>query len=215
MTRAVLIANGALYDVGYARALLRPDDVVIAANGGTKVAFQLGRRPDVVVGDLDSLSPELHGWLADGSTPVVRHPRDKDATDLELALDLSIQRGAERLLLLGATGSRLDHSLANISLLALAHRAGVKAEVVVARQHLHLVVSELQLEGEAGQTVSLLPWGGDARGVRSQRLRWELDGADLPFGPSRGVSNEMVGDTARVRVEQGLLLVVQQRGAVV
>ncbi|MDQ4076722.1 MAG: thiamine diphosphokinase [Chloroflexota bacterium] len=210
--RAILLANGELYDPDYARSLLRPDDLVIVANGGTRLAWTLQIVPDLLVGDGDSLPDHLRAWLDKHEVPRHEHPREKEATDLELALQHAIGLGATTVLLLGATGSRVDHTLANISLLALAREAGIAAEVVVERQHLFLVYDRIELRGEAGQTVSLLPWGGSVEGVRTEGLLWELNDATLPFGPSRGISNIMLDEQATVTIERGMLLVVQQRG---
>ncbi len=212
--RAILLANGDLYDPVYARALLLPDDLVIAANGGTRLAWALERVPDLLIGDADSLPEPLQRWLAEHAVPRHEHPREKDETDLELALRHVVGLGATSVLFLGVTGSRLDHTLANISLLALAQQAGLRAEVVVERQHLFLLSDRIDLVGRAGQTVSLLPWGGDVRGVETEGLQWELKGADLPFGPARGISNVMRGERATISIERGMLLVVQQRGEV-
>lgn len=212
--RAVLLANGELYDPDYARGLLREEDLIVAANGGTRVARMLDRAPDVLVGDSDSLPQALQEWVARSGTVRHLHPRDKDATDLELALWHAIEWGADSLLLLGATGSRVDHTLANISLLALAYEAHIETEVVVERQHLCLVREQSVIQGEAGLTISLLPWGGDVMGLWTEGLVWELQGERLPFGPSRGISNVMRGDQVRIRLEQGMLLVVVQRGEV-
>ncbi len=211
--RVVLLANGDLDDPDYARALLHEDDLVIVANGGTRLAWELGRVPDLLIGDSDSLPDPLRRWLADHQVPRHDHPRDKDATDLELALRHALALRPASVLFLGVSGGRLDHTLANISLLALASAASVPAEVVVERQHLFLVYDQIELEGEPGQTVSLLPWGGAVTGVYTSGLTWELEDAVLPFGPARGISNILQQKQATIRIASGMLLVCQQRGA--
>ncbi|MGB0386861.1 MAG: thiamine diphosphokinase [Ardenticatenaceae bacterium] len=215
--RVVLLANGDLREPAYARSLIRADDVVIVANGGTRLAYEMDVVPDMLIGDHDSLPEHLRLWLEKHEVPYDEHPAEKDATDLELALHhaISLGRGSRlSILFLGLTGSRTDHTLGNFSLLVLAGEANVPAEVVVGREHIYLVYDELELIGEAGQTVSLLPWGGDAHNVHTEGLKWELRGETLPFGPARGISNIMRDTQARISLTAGMLMVCHHRGEV-
>ena len=212
--RAILLANGELSDPVYAQSQIMPDDIVIAANGGTRLAYEMNLVPDLLIGDSDSLPDYLHQWLKANHVRHHQHSAEKDETDLELALYHAASRGVTAILFLGLTGSRTDHMLANFSLLNLAHQVGVQAEVVVGREHLYLVSDQLQLIGEIGQTVSLLPWGGDAQEVYTQGLKWELMGETLPFGPARGMSNIMTSTTARITLSNGLLIVCHQCGEI-
>lgn len=209
--RVVLLANGILTDVEYARAQLRADDWIVAANGGTRLAAHLGLVPDLLVGDGDSLSQELRAWLDDHEVPRLSFPRAKDATDLELALWHAAEHGASEILLLGATGGRIDHTIANLSLLAAAVRTGLRVEAIAGREHLYLIQDRLTLAGQVGDVISLLPWGGDAAGVSTQGLRWPLLYATLSFGSTRGISNEMVATEATIVLDSGLLMVAHQR----
>ena len=214
LQRVVLLANGDLRDPAYARALIRPDDMVIVANGGTRLAYQMELVPDLLIGDSDSLPQRLRRWLEVHQVPHHQHPAEKDATDLELALHHAISLGVDSVLFIGLTGTRTDHMLANFSLLALAQQANLQAEVVAGREHIYLVYDELELVGEVGQTVSLLPWGGDAHHVRTKGLKWELHDETLHFGPARGISNIMISTTARVSLSGGMLIVCHQCGEV-
>ena len=212
--RAVLLSNGELPDSAYARSQIMSDDIVIAANGGSRLAYEMNLVPDLLIGDRDSLPAYLEHWLNANDVPHHQHPTEKDETDLELAFYHAVSLGATSVLFLGLTGSRTDHVLANFSLLTLAYKANVQAEVVVGREHLYLVYNQLELVGEVGQTVSLLPWGGDVHQVYTQGLKWELDGDTLPFGPARGISNIMTSPIAQITLSDGLLIVCHQRGEI-
>lgn len=209
--RAVLLANGILEDVGYAHQLLREDDWIVAANGGTRVAAELGIVPQLLVGDSDSLPASLQQWLTENAVPHLPFARAKDETDLELALWHVAEHGVRSVLVLGAIGGRTDHSIANLSLLAAAARRGMRIEAVAGREHLFVIAQTLTLDGNVGDIVSLLPWGGDAGGVTTQGLRWALESATLPFGTTRGISNEMIAAIATISLEAGLLLVAHHR----
>lgn len=214
MSRIVILANGELLDKEYTKSQLRIDDFIVAANGGTRLAWELERVPDIIIGDSDSLALPLKEWVQKHRVPRETYPAAKDETDLELAVRYALSRYPHEILLLGVTGSRTDHMLANFSLLSVVAAHGIGAQVIVNRQHIYSVTSTLQLQGKIGDTVSILPWGGNAEGVTTEGLAWKLDGDTLSFGPARGVSNVMEQETAIVRLSRGLVLVIHQKGLV-
>ena len=206
----VVIASGAMA-AGDARWLDAADQV-IAADGGAVSLEALGRRPDRLIGDLDSTDADLVARLEASGVPVARHPADKEATDTELALAAAIDAGASEVVILGAIGgARLDHELANLLLLADPRLAGVDARIVHGATSARLLRDggSTRLAGAPGDLVSLLPIGGDASGVTTEGLRWPLAGATLRLGASRGISNEITIGPASVSVERGLLLVIE------
>jgi thiamine pyrophosphokinase len=187
-------------------------DLVIAADGGADALDRLGRRPEVVVGDLDSADPALVDRFMAAGTSVERHPVDKEASDSELALEAALAAGATEIVLLGAFGGeRLDHELANVLLLADPALAGPNLRLARGSSSVRLLRGgeRLTMAGERGDLVTLLPIGGDATGVTTHGLRWPLDEAGMRMGRSRGLSNEVVAAPASVQVEHGMLLVVE------
>jgi len=189
-------------------------DLVVAADGGAAWLDGVGRRPDLLVGDLDSAAPELVERLAAAGTPIERHAVEKDATDAELALERAVEAGADRVVVLGALGGeRLDHELANLMLLADPRWRGRLADLRMVRggtrvRALHSG-DEMRIEAPAGATVTLLPVGGDATGVTTRGLRFGLRGEPLHFGRSRGLSNVVADLQASVSLEDGVLLVIE------
>jgi thiamine pyrophosphokinase len=170
----------------------------------------MGWVPDVVIGDADSLDEETSRWLQKHNIPLVRHPREKDETDLELALIYAVEAGAKRIFIVGAWGGRPDQSLANLQLLAHPALTGRHAYLLGPGYRLFLLrAGETQpIEGTIGDTVSLLPLTGEACGIHTSGLRWGLAGDTLEYGSARGVSNEMIASTAKVHLQEGLLLIV-------
>jgi thiamine pyrophosphokinase len=208
--RIVVVASGALAPGD--EAWLDGADAVIAADGGAATLEGLGRRPDRLVGDLDSADAALVERLAAAGVPIDRHPTDKEASDTELAVRAAVAGGATRVDLLGATGgARLDHELANLLLLADPDLAGVEVRAIVGSSTVRAVrgARALALEGRVGDLVTLLPIGGDASEVTTIGLRWPLEGATLRMGGSRGLSNVVVEPGASVRLSDGVLLVVE------
>ena len=208
--RSVLIfANGIMADPEQARPYLAQAATVIAADGGLRHMLPLGRRPDVLIGDLDSLPPRIEPELASWPTEVVRYPAAKDETDLELALLLAHERYPDAaIVVLGGFGGRLDHTLANILLLAHPQLIGHPVRFVEGRESAWLVRDRTTIDGRPGDAVSLIPLGGPARLAATTGLRWPLRDETLAFGPARGISNEMTGERATVELADGLLLCI-------
>lgn len=210
--KAVVVADGAPVEADAAE--LSDAGLVVAADAGATWLRRVGRRPDVLVGDLDSIDPALVDELAAAGTGIERHPVDKDASDTELAVERAVASNADEIVVLGALGGpRLDHELANLLLLAdpAWHGHGVVVRIVrgtTAVRALH-GPGELGLAGRVGDTVTLIPIGGDVEEVRTTGLRFALDGEALRIGRSRGLSNVVSRVPASVEIGRGTLLVVE------
>jgi thiamine pyrophosphokinase len=181
--------------------------VVVAADGGLAAARSAGMRVDVVVGDFDSVSGSAVTAAAASGARVVRHPAEKDATDLELALDEAVSLEASRVLVIGPGAGRLDHLLSMLLLLGSEKYAGREVDAVLGPARVHVVRGRRELDGAVGEAVSLLALHGPAEGVVTEGLVYPLRGETLAPGSSRGVSNELAG-AAAVTVGRGVLLAV-------
>lgn len=204
----LILANGPAPAPEQIQFYANQADLVIAADGGAAHALTAGLFPDVVVGDLDSLAPELLDELRAAEVTIQRFPPRKNETDMELALAEAVRRGAARLTILAATGGRLDQTLGNLFLLALPANQTVPMRLLTENEEAFVVRSYGHISGEPGDTVSLLPLSATASGVTTLGLEYPLDRATLAFGPSLGISNCMLGADAEIKVHEGLLLVV-------
>ena len=180
--------------------------LVIAADSGWEHAMASGRRPHVLVGDMDSISP---AHLADAialGTEVIEHPADKDETDTELALALAVGRGARRITVIAGGGDRPDHVFAMLHSLASPALAGAVMDGWLAGTRFVVCRAEkpTELPTAAGDTVSLLPVGGPAT-VSASGVRWPLERGVLEAHASRGVSNVATG-RCTVNVHEGNLI---------
>jgi thiamine pyrophosphokinase len=203
----VVVAGGEAPRAEAALAVPR-EAVVIAADGGLDHARALGLDVSVAVGDFDSASEEALAAAEASGVRVVRHPAEKDATDLELALDLAVSADASRILVLAGDRGRLDHLVAGLLLLGSGKYAGVEVDALVGTARVHVVRGRRTLPGEPGELVSLLAVQGEASGVTTAGLAYELRGETLVPGSSRGVSNVLTASEATVSVERGALLAV-------
>lgn len=211
---AVLVfANGDLESTGWLEPYLREASAIIAADGGAAHVLRAGRRPDVVIGDLDSFSPEKREPLEAAGVRFLVHPEAKDETDLELALLHAAAMGDEPVLVFAGLGGRLDQMLANVLLLMHPALRSHAIRFLTAYQQIWLVEGPgtTEVRGERGDTVSLIPLGGDAHVRATRGLVWPLEDEVLAFGPARGVSNEMTGPLATVDVAEGQLLCVHTK----
>jgi len=219
MPRCIIFANGILPDLAAARRLIRPDDLILAADGGTRHALDLGLTPSIVIGDLDSISDEERRKMKEDGVRLIQHPRDKNETDLELALDYAIQNGQRKIVIVAALGGRLDQTLGNLALLTDPRHKPALSEVEGSLdtrlddgvEQAFFCRARSEVEGRRGDLVSLIPWGGEVRGVRTQGLRWQLSDEVLLPHKTRGISNEMTGEVANIQIQSGLLLIVHRR----
>jgi thiamine pyrophosphokinase len=186
-----------------------PARAVVAADGGVERAASLGLAVDVVIGDLDSVSPAALERAEAAGARVVRHPAAKDATDLELALDEAVALGARRVLVVASGGGRLDHLLASVLVLGSARYEALEIDALVGDVLVHVIRVERTMHGTSGGLVTLLPLGGPAEGVTTTGLEYPLANETLHEGSTRGVSNLLVGAEATVSVARGVLLAVR------
>lgn len=213
--RAVIFANGDLRRPAVIRRSLRPNDWIIAADGGARLCRRLGLSPELLIGDFDSLNDAARWRLEAAGTSTARYPEAKDQTDLELALLHAVAHGAEDILVVGALGDRWDHSLASF---ALALAPGLASATLTFDDGTTWVGflragDTLRLPGQPGDLVSLIPLGGDAEGITTQGLRFPLNREALPFGSTRGVSNVIEAAQAVVSLRSGRLVAVLTRSS--
>ena len=180
---------------------LPPGAIVIGADAGIALADRI----DLAVGDFDSAQPEL----LERAVHVERHPVEKDATDLELALEAALRFEPERILVVGSAGGRLDHLLGSLLLLASPAYAAVQVDALLGQAAVHVIRRERILHGEAGETISLFAAHGPADGVVTEGLAYPLRGETLEPGSSRGTSNRFAASDARITVARGALLAVR------
>jgi thiamine pyrophosphokinase len=217
--RVLIFANGHLPDLELARSLLRPGDFLLGADGGTRHILALGRTPDLVVGDMDSLEPEVTARLEKEGVKMFRYPRDKNETDLDLAIRHALELSPGAILIIAALGERLDQTIGNLALLTDVRLStldvrlddGVEAAFFCRQQTRPEFDRRAEVRGRPGDIVSLIPWGGQVEGILTEGLRWPLRDETLLAHQTRGISNELEGGSARVSIRSGVLLIVHRR----
>jgi len=212
VARPALVFAGAPLDVTprlQARIAALDNLYVVAADSGARIALAYGLRPDLVIGDLDSLDDTTRTSLEQQHVPFERYPVAKDSTDGQLALQWALETRPSSVLLLGyLNGPRLDMTVSSVLLLTLADVPVVLADE---RNECRLLrgPGSHAWSPEPDERISLLPVNANASGITTSGLRYPLTHEELSFGYTRGVSNEPTADSVSVSIEHGLLLLTR------
>ena len=212
---ALIFANGELNDgpaVWVALQLPSPR-LVIAADAGLRHVARCGLKPNLVIGDMDSVYPPMLAEAQQHGAEILRYPSHKDETDLELALLAAVERDCQTIRILGGLGNRLDQTFGNVFLLALAALQDCDTRLVDGRQSIWLMhPGNNVITGEPGDTVSLIPLTDSVTEILTHDLEYPLRRETLRIGPARGISNVMQNTEAHVEFKTGLLLAVHTIG---
>jgi len=207
----IVVVLGGLPPSPSVAAALPRHDLVIAADSGLHGARALGLKIDAVIGDMDSVDPTILNDAQNSGVAIERSPRDKDATDTELALLYAVARGATRIIVVTGGGGRLDHQLGVLNVLL--HPALSAARVEMFWDTAHVIAlrgdASATITGRIGEEVGLLAMGGAATGITTSGLRWALDGETIASHSTRGVSNQLAAAQATVSLQTGNLFIIQ------
>jgi thiamine pyrophosphokinase len=205
--RILIFANGELPNLEAARGLLRADDFILCADGGTRHALALGIIPHVIIGDLDSMPQDFQPFP---ETQVIRFSADKNEIDLELAIQHALSMHPTQILIIAALGGRFDQALGNLSLITDSRLSTFDIRLHDGVEEIFLCRDQATVTGGSGDIVSLIPWGGEVTGVLTENLKWPLKDETLYPYKTRGISNEMLGEEASISIRSGLLLIVHR-----
>ena len=207
--RVIIIANGQFNDLDFYKNEIKENDYIICADGGTNQALAMGITPQLVIGDLDSIDEKVFKSLARKKTKIVTFPKEKDESDLELALLEACKRQPREIIIMGALGKRVDHLMANLMILTLPLKKGTPTKIIDEVHEIFLVDKQLELAGEIGDFLSLFPLSADVKGITTQGLKYPLEDETLYLGPTRGLSNEFIETRAKITIREGLLLAIK------
>ena len=211
----ILIVTGGFTDEKFLASLVLKErySLIIAADKGLVVLDRLKILPDMILGDFDSAGTDIINKYRSKSVPVMTYPSQKDKTDTELAFEWALEQNPSVIDLAGATGSRLDHTMANINLLLAALRKNVDAKILDPGNKIYLKAGNfvIKKDRQHGDFVSLLPFTYQVKGLKLRGFKYPLDGITLTAGSSLGISNEIVEEEGRVEFDEGILLVFETK----
>jgi len=206
--RALLFANGKLADTQWLETFIVDTDYLIAVDGGLNHLEAIGVLPHLLIGDLDSVTPEQVEYAQAKGVNVEQYPVAKDETDLELALLAAQKHGANEIVVIAALGGRLDQTLGNLSLFLHPSLSNCSVRFEDGSEEVFVVRSSAKIEGKVGEIVSLIPLWGRVEGVTTENLAYPLHGETLYPDHTRGISNVLTISPARVSLSTGMLLCI-------
>lgn len=211
--KALVLLGGPAPGADMVHSQAKDASLIICADRGMEVALEHGLFPHIVIGDMDSAAPDALGRIQAMGIQVLRAPAEKDETDAQLALDLAVQRGATKIAVLGGIGGRLDHTIANLQLLVRMARRGVDAVLMDGLHAIRALTGQCCLNGDPGDTLSILPVGPGVTAQESQGLYYPLPGRELPLDAPFAVSNRFTQHQASFTITGGYAWVIHISGA--
>ena len=207
MRRCVIVGGAGICEYQRIRDSLREDDWFVYCDGGLKHVQELGRKPDLIVGDFDSYErPET-------DTETIVLPCEKDDTDTVYAVKEAVRCGFREFLLIGVIGERFDHTFGNVSLLLYLDDLGIPACILDDYSEMRIVSRETAEVKDDCSWFSLLNISGTAKGITILNAKYPLEDGEITSEYQYGISNEVLpGKTACVSVRDGRLLLVKVFG---
>lgn len=205
MNRAVIICAAKIKNYQFLKTLLKNDDYFIFCDGGLNHQKELNVSPDLIIGDFDSYTQPVNS-----RAETIVLPREKDDTDSIFAAKEAVRRGAKSILLLGVIGGRLDHSIANLSILIKLQKLNIPASIIDNYSQIELVDSNPKFIPDTFPFFSLLNITGECQGVNIQNAKWELTDGKIECNYQYAVSNQVIkGKQAKVWVSKGTALLIK------
>lgn len=205
--RCIILSNGEYGDLEAYRKIFRDDDIIVCADGGANYAYKMGLIPDTIIGDMDSILPEVRKFFAARNVVMKKYPRQKDFTDTQLALTIGLEWKATEILMLGSLGGRLDHAICNLYCSMDIVKNNIKITYFTPDCWVYVVDREVIINGSRGDIVSILTLTQEARGVSVTGCKYCLDKVLLEKGNPYTISNVLTGKTGKISLEEGIILV--------
>jgi len=207
----IIVSNGRFGDVSFFKEKIAeiPDRFIICCDGAARNMAQAKIKPDIIIGDMDSLEPFALESFKNEGIKTIEYPAQKDFTDTELALDYALKLNPEIIYIWGALGGRIDHILGNIFLLVKGKMANVKTCLIDEYAEAFLPEEEVVFNDASGCIVSLLSLSSKVEGITLRGFAYPLNNETLCMGQTRGLSNYIKESSATIEFRAGNLLVIR------
>lgn len=207
---AIIFSNGDYENLSFYEAYVKVCNpaLIICADGGANAAYKIGILPDLLIGDMDSVKPEILKEYQISGVEIKKYSTHKDETDTELAVNYCIEKEVSRVILFGALGSRLDHSFGNIYLLNCLLKKKILAEMVNESNRIFLVENSVEIDVEIGDTVSILSYTDRSEGIDLVGFEYSVENGVMEhYLPGYGISNVALEKHPVISVKEGILMV--------
>lgn len=207
----IIIASGGFTLTSEIEAAFNRASCIICADGGAAHLRKINRVPHVLLGDFDSIAADDLSFFQNKNVTCIDYPARKNQTDSELCVDWAIENDADFITLVGVTGSRMDHSLANLFLLKKLLDKGIPARIIDEKNEIHMIDDQLTLKGDQNDYVSLIPVSDRVDGITLTGLEYQLKNATITMGSTLGISNRFRDKTAMIEIKKGILMVTRSK----
>jgi len=209
--KGLIISSGDIENYESFIEIVNDYDYILCADGGLRHAQFLGITPDAIIGDFDSISKESLKLVHKLNIPMYRFPIEKNETDTELALKFMLEKGYKNITLIGATGSRIDHTLANMFLLRNLLPYNAVGKIVNNNNIIYLVNNKIKLTKKDGYYISIIPISTDGVIVSLEGFYYPLKNEGIPFGSTLGISNKIIGEQGIIRIKKGEAIIIEAK----
>src|SRR5699024_2414318 len=204
----IIIGSGEIKNYNVLIDLAKTADYVICADGGANHLINIGINPDLVVGDLDSIDENTLKNLKETNVEINKFTKEKDYTDTELAIKYLMDKKVDKIILVGVTGSRFDHTLANIFLLRRLLEKGIEGQILSHKNTIYITDKKFVLEKEEGYFVSIIPLNDEGAVVTLKGFKYETDKEKFYFSSTYGISNKIIEKRGIIEIHKGTCLVI-------
>ncbi len=205
--KGLIVSSGTITDYNRLKSEVKKADFVICADGGMNHLVKIDNKPNLVIGDLDSISESSLNYIKNNNIPVEKYSSIKDATDTDLAMEYLIEHGYKEIVFTGVTGTRQDHTMANIFLLNTLHDKGIKGKIVDDNNIIYLIDDHLELQYLEDSYVSIIPITQEGIVISLKGFFYNLDNEFIKFGSTHGISNKIIEDFGIIKMHRGKALV--------
>lgn len=209
--KCVIIANGDLEYTSEITKTIKNAQLIISADGGARHLRALNILPHVIIGDFDSIHKKDYTFFQKKQVKIINFPLKKDYTDTQLCVSYALEHEASDITLFGVTGSRVDHTIANIFLLKRVAELNIPARIINRHNEIYIVTNHLELKGHPKELLSIIPVTPDVTGVTLTGLEYPLHNAHMKMGESLGISNVFNEAIASISIASGMVIVTKSK----
>lgn len=211
MKSGLIVASGKIEDLEMLKEQIHLHDYILCADGGIKYLYDMNIKVDAIIGDLDSVDNRFPEYIKKNNIPIIKFPVEKDETDTELAIEHLINQGCKEITLIGALGTRMDHSLANISLLKKIASYKVRGKIIDENNTIILSKKYQTIRRKENYYISIIPITQEGVRVSLKGFYYPLEDNLIDFGSTLGISNKIVQDKGEILVKEGQALIIESR----
>ncbi|CAK7021172.1 thiamine diphosphokinase [Tissierella carlieri] len=205
--KGLIISSGTITDYSILELVVKESDFIICADGGMNHLAKINKKPNLVMGDLDSISESALNYIKDNNITVEKYSSIKDATDTALAMEYLIDKEYKEIILMGVTGTRQDHTMANIFLLNTLHDKGIKGKIIDDNNIIYLIDNYMELQYLEDKYVSIVPIVEEGIVISLKGFFYNLDREFIKFGSTHGISNKIINEIGIIEIHKGKALV--------